>query len=509
MHRFAATGSAVSTPARVSPVRTRLRPVAVDADRLPTAIAHTDVLVVGGGVGGTAAALTLLRDHHRVVLTEPTGWIGGQLTSQGVPASDHAWSDEGLGVTTSYLQLRDRARTASAEHFPAEPAAWHTVLSEALHPYLEAGCLRLITEAVPEHVDARNGLVRSVTVRTPTRRLRVHARYVIDASELGDLLPLAGAPFVVGREAGRGADGTGEPHNPHLRPDPRVQQHFSVIAAVGSAGGNRRPAECRLYDRFEPEYAAAAPEASRPEAPPPGSWPPRDRLPQTGAPGTEPEVVLLNQPEQVCHERVLIPSSGPTRAGMFEAAVRLAAEKVRGLARYRGLFLEPDVFETDGLARYPYIREARRIRADLTITEQDVTAASGPYATRYPDSVGIGLGPIDVRHTDPIYLATRPFQIPLRALLPRRMRNLLAGAKNIGTTQIANGCYRYHSVEWSIGEAAGHACAFALRHHIEPRRMASDPTTFGVFASYLESHGVQRSWPEDRSRVEVADFGIA
>lgn len=467
--------------------------VAEDVDRFPTAVAHTDVLVVGGGVGGTAAALALLRDHHRVVLTEPTGWIGGQLTSQGVPANDHAWLDDGLGATASYRELRDRVREVAVEHFPREPAAWHTVLTEQLRPYLDAGLLRLVTEAVPQDADVRNGVVRSVTIRTGLRRLRVHARYVIDASELGDLLPLTGAPFVVGREAGRGPIGTGEPHNQHLRPDPRVQQHFSMIAAVGGEGGNRHPARCRLYDRFEPEYAASPGLSGGVDVVPPNP---------DGA-----GVALLNRPEQVCHERVLIPSSGPTRTAMFEAGVRLAAEKARGLARFQGLFLEPDVFETDGLARHPYIRESRRARADLVIREQDVSAESTPEATRYPDAVGVGLGPIDVRRSEALTLATRPFQIPLRALLPRRMRNLLAGAKNIGTTQITNGCYRYHSVEWSIGEAAGHACAFALRQRIEPRRMVSDATTFGMFASYLERNGVQRSWSPEHARAEVDGFG--
>ena len=40
-------------------------------------------------------------------------------------------------------------------------------------------------------------------------------------------------------------------------------------------------------------------------------------------------------------------------------------------------------------------------------------------------------------------------------MIPVRIRNLIAGAKNIGTTHITNGCYRLHPVEWNIGEAAG------------------------------------------------------
>ena len=44
-----------------------------------------DVAVIGGSVGGFAATLAALRNGMRVVLTEETDWIGGQLTSQAVP----------------------------------------------------------------------------------------------------------------------------------------------------------------------------------------------------------------------------------------------------------------------------------------------------------------------------------------------------------------------------------------------------------------------------------------
>ena len=51
---------------------------------------HPDLLIVGGGVSGVAAALTALRLGLRVVLTEETDWIGGQLTAQAVPPDENA-----------------------------------------------------------------------------------------------------------------------------------------------------------------------------------------------------------------------------------------------------------------------------------------------------------------------------------------------------------------------------------------------------------------------------------
>ena len=145
------------------------------------------------------------------------------------------------------------------------------------------------------------------------------------------------------------------------------------------------------------------------------------------------------------------------------------------------LRLMPSLMGTsDGLSKYPYIRESRRIAALRTVVEQDVSATHQRRgrAAHFPDSVGVGWYPIDIHRAGPedvgISTRTRPFQIPLGALVPIRLTNLIAGAKNIGTTHITNGCYRLHPVEWNIGEAAGALAAFSLGVGRAPRAVAED-----------------------------------
>ncbi len=111
----------------------------------------------------------------------------------------------------------------------------------------------------------------------------------------------------------------------------------------------------------------------------------------------------------------------------------------------------PDLFGTrDALGKHPYIRECRRIRALRTVVEPEVSAASqdGARAAHFPDSVGVGWYPIDIHNAGAddvgVSCRTKPFQIPMGTLIPVRIRNLLAGAKNLGTTHITNGCYRLH-----------------------------------------------------------------
>jgi hypothetical protein len=158
---------------------------------------------------------------------------------------------------------------------------------------------------------------------------------------------------------------------------------------------------------------------------------------------------------------------------------------------------------TDGLAKFPYIREARRIKALHTVVEQDVSVAyqSGPRAAHYDDSVGVGWYPIDIHRAGPedvgISCRTRPFQIPLGALIPMRISNLLAAAKNIGTTHITNGCFRLHPVEWNIGEAAGSLAAFCLDRDRPAAAIHADATLRSAFQNSLLAEGVPLAWLVD------------
>jgi hypothetical protein len=93
-------------------------------------------------------------------------------------------------------------------------------------------------------------------------------------------------------------------------------------------------------------------------------------------------------------------------------------------------------------------------------------------------------------------VASTPFQIPLGALLPIRMRNLLPANKNIGTTHITNGAYRLHPVEWNIGEAAGALAARCLYTGEPPHAVRDKADLLQDFQAVLTRRGVELAWPE-------------
>src|SRR5690242_175250 len=83
---------------------------------------HTEILIVGGGLGGVAGALAALKLGRRVILTEETDWVGGQMTAQGVPPDENPWIDrQNTGCTASYRRLRDGIRATYRRSYPLKP----------------------------------------------------------------------------------------------------------------------------------------------------------------------------------------------------------------------------------------------------------------------------------------------------------------------------------------------------------------------------------------------------
>jgi hypothetical protein len=89
-----------------------------------------------------------------------------------------------------------------------------------------------------------------------------------------------------------------------------------------------------------------------------------------------------------------------------------------------------------------------------------------------------------------------PFEIPLGALLPQRMTNLLPAGKNIGTTHITNGCYRLHPVEWNIGEVAGLLAAYCLNRGLTPHSVRETAAHLTDFQAHIGREGIEIRWPE-------------
>ncbi len=179
------------------------------------------------------------------------------------------------------------------------------------------------------------------------------------------------------------------------------------------------------------------------------------------------------------------------------------APRTDGGCGYPGLRLRGDVLGTgDGLAKQAYYREGRRIQAEFTVLEQHIGVAARPgrdAAEPFFDTAGIGAYRIDLhpstRGRNTVDIDTYPFRIPLGALLPVRVENLLPACKSLGTTRITNGAYREHATEWSIGEASGTLAAFALQRREPLRAVRARPALLDDYQRTLQNQGVLLAWP--------------
>ena len=527
-----------------------------------------DVAIVGGGFGGVAAALAALRNGQRVILTEETDWIGGQATSQAVPPDEHAWI-ESFGCTRSYRAYRDGVRDYYRRHFPLtesaraaqyfnpgsatvsriahEPRVSLAILEAMLAPHVSSGRLTVLLRHVPITADADGDRVRAVTVRNLDGGSEhvIRAEYFLDASELGDLLPLTRTEFVTGFESRKE---TGEPHAPD-RAEPLNMQAFTVCFAMDYVAGEdhtiEQPADYAFWRDYTPKLTPAWPgKLLAWEQPDPRTlkvrpivFDPEAAVPVTGqlnfmiyrrildkrnyqAGAFPTDVTLVNWPMNDYFVGPLfgIDSNDAARHRQRGKQLSLSllywlqteAPRPDGGAGWRGLRLRPDVVGTaDGLAKAPYIRESRRIRAEFTVLEEHVgTEARGERlkvppeqltAEPFRDSVGVGSYRIDLHMStggdNYIDISSLPFQIPLGALIPQRVENLIPACKNLGVTHITNGCYRLHPVEWNIGEAAGCLAARAVQIKSPPRRIRNDPKLLADFQSAVQRQGVEIGWP--------------
>ncbi len=528
---------------------------------------QTDVAVIGGGLGGVAAAWAALRQGQRVLLSEEYAWLGGQMTSQAVPPDEHPWIEQ-FGCTASYRELRERIRETYRRSYPLtrqarqtarlnpgngfvsaichEPRVSLAVIEEILRPYEAGGQLKVLRQTVPVSAECQGDRVTSVVLQGPAGKVAVQADYFIDATELGDLLPLAGVEYVTGAESQAEfnephAPTEAQPHNMQAiswcfvldylegqnhvieRPDRYDYWRDLVPNLKPSWGGPLLSWQATHPITLEPVVRTFDPVHPKPERGPMDLWTFRriaDR--RNFIEGAyQSDIVLVNWPQIDYLDGNPLECTPEDKKRHLEGSRQLSlsmlywmqteAPRPDGGQGWAGLRLRGDITGThDGLAMAPYIRESRRIRGLFTVVEQHVGLEARCQATGLPehqvqaevfaDSVGVGAYRIDLHPStggdNYIDVSSLPFQIPLGALIPRRVTNLLAGGKNLSVTHITNGCYRLHPVEWGVGEAAGWLAAYCREQGKTPHQVWEKGPHLQDFQRLLRARGVELEWPE-------------
>ena len=563
-----AAGTAIAYPfsaySSIIPERARSIGVNVTSNSLTA-----DLIIAGGGLGGCAAAFAALRNGLTVVLTEETDWIGGQLTQQGVPPDEHQWI-ETHGATELYRTLRKGIREYYRHNYPLreaiaakphfnpggasvsalahEPRVALAVLEKLFAPYISSRRLLILKEYRAVSAETRGSKVLALQVKSlrTGEAKALKGLYFVDATELGDLLPMTGTDYITGAESKKQ---TGELHAADAH-EPYNNQSFTHCFAIDYVKGEdwtiQKPEDYKFWQNFKPEMKPAwsgkllelmysnprTLEPKRlgfhPEGIDMGDtlnlWNYRRIIHKDNfEPGFyKSDITIVNYPQNdyvlgnivdVDQKEIdMHINHGKQLSLSLLYWLQTEAPRPDGGKGWPGLRLRSDIMGTeggDGLAKYPYIRESRRIKALFTVLEQHVgkeqrskiTGLQGKElkAETFSDSVGVGYYHIDLHPSSGgnnyIDFGSLPFQIPLGALIPVKMENLLPANKNIGTTHLTNGCYRLHPVEWSIGEAVGMLVPFLMHKGVGPQQLYKNPELIREFQSVIRQQGIATEWP--------------
>lgn len=433
---------------------------------------HFDVIILGGGTGGTAAAIQASRQGVNTLLVEPTPWLGGMLTSAGVSAVDGnhqlpsgLWGEFRDSLYRHYGGPQTIA-TGWVSNTQFEPAVgariWANMTAQSTK-------LSVLTNHQWGAINFAHG-VWSVQLITPRGTRSITARVLIDGTDLGDVAKSAGATYDLGMEA-RGQ--TGEDIAPVQANN--IIQDFTYVAIL------------KTYDSSRVEHLLATP-----------------------PPGYQRELylcsckTLCDSARHAC-ETMLSYAKLPGNKYMinwplsgndfYANMVELnpsERDRIYSLAKNRTLGfiyfmqqelgwthlgLADDEFDTpDRLPYLPYHREGRRIHG---LVRFNLNHIQKPFDySLYRTGIASGDYPVDHHHKqnplapDLEFYPVPSFNVPGGCLIPSNTPQLLIADKAISVSNIINGSTRLQPVILQVGQAAGMLAALSCKKQITPDRVA-------------------------------------
>ncbi|MEG5036895.1 FAD-dependent oxidoreductase [Microcoleus sp. AT3-D2] len=458
-----------------------------------SSVLKADVLVVGGGTGGTAAAVQAARRGAKTILVSEFPWLGGMLTSAGVSAPDgNELAAFQTGLWGAFLRELQQRQPGGLDwgwvsFFTYDPRTGAEIFADWVKclPNLQWICGQTAQDVIYEG-DRISGVQFA--------DFTVSAKITLDATELGDLLALA----EVGHRWGWEFQAEwGEPSAPTA--SNALTERYSVQA----------PTWVAIMQDFG--KGAARPEIPAPPVDNPdrftGAWDgytPEKFLNYGRLPGG---LLMINWPirgndygegvdrliaSEASRQEFLQESRWHTQS--FARFIQTQLGRRYGLAQNIFPISTIDNQQNSSLlssfALHPYYRESRRLRGISTVTEQDILPIVGGRVAKLPinsegicETIAIGNYANDHHYTSgDIPLQPKsirwggrwtgtPFTIPYSALIPASVDGLLVCEKNISVSHIANGATRLQPTVMNIGQAAGMAAALCAESGCQPREL--------------------------------------
>ncbi len=478
---------------------------------------ETDILVVGGGASGTAAAIQASRLGASVIVAEPTTWLGGMLTAAGVAAVDgnHRMPSGIFG------EFREALYTYYGG--PSKVATgW--VSNTLFEPHVGDSILKAMV-AVESNVQVKYELQFRKAVMLGDRIIgaeftdkngdlvRIGANIVIEATEFGDVIASSGAAYRTGMET---LAETGEQGAPEQKVD-YVQDltYVAILKDYGSGADmtipkpepyNTEPFDCMCAQVCDVQTEGLIDCQQMLNY---GRLPNDKFMINWPNKGNDLYLDILElTPEQ--RDEALKAAKNHTLAWVYFLQTK---------GGYKHIGLATDEFGTDDhLALIPYIRESRRLNGKITLKLQDILdpyADSGrPY---YQFGIAVGDYPVDHHrkvNPEPRQIEFPPipsYNVPFGSMIPESIKGLIVAEKSISVTSVVNGTTRLQPVVLGLGQAAGAAAALSIREGVEPADLSIrllQQTLLDASVWIMPYFDVKASEPEFAAIMRVGSAGL-
>lgn len=415
----------------------------------------SDVLVVGGGVTGVAAATAAARSGLKVVLLESRSFVGGNATS-GLCLHNFITKSGTQVVFGLAQELVDRLKKVGGAvgHIPysgfvsaVTPVDGNLFRIVATELLAEAGVetiygVQVVGTAVSDgHID---GLQVAMKGGVST----VRARHYVDCTGDADIAVAAGAPYRKGDE-----------HTGKYQPISMIMHFYGVdTRRIAEDLSEHEPAIATRQDHPEPFPVYFNGTLSKWNEP---------LLSEQIVPNKDHKIFFNTVwPNQINVNTSAVPHLDPTNPLELSRATieltkqcgRLGAFLRDYVPGFEGGYFEPAIFAG--------VRESRNIKGIYELCEDDVLSGR-----KFTDSIGKVCFPIDIHDPDTGQARFQDiggdgaFDIPYRALLPQYIENLLVAGRCISATHQAHGSTRNMAPCLVTGEAAGIAAALCASSH--------------------------------------------
>ena len=412
-----------------------------------------DVMVLGGGAAGVAAAIASARSGADTLLIEPNGYLGGTITHASLPAFCPFTDGIKPVIRGIGLELMEALRAATSPVYPVKPEGaavynWFPIETETFKLILDekvisSGC-RLLLHTRLADCSVENGRIKNVTLLTPAGYAEAEAKVYIDCTGDGYLASRAGCKIEIGDENGDVQSGT----LCFKLANFDTERYMEYARSVGEGGNMYNACNRAIADgKFLPNETKVS-----------------------GISFPTPGVAALNF-GHVYKIDPLDPES-MTRAEL--EGRKLLNDMLRFFRSY-----VPGAENAVIVASGPElgVRESRRVMGRYVLTEKDFFARAD-----FDDAIAYYCYPIDIHGSTPdpekakqlieIYKEKRykpgeVYGVPYRCLTPLGMRNLLTAGRIISSDRSMQASLRVVPCCFATGQAAGTAAAIACSENTD------------------------------------------